>query len=91
MLRRLAQPGLRTRICSKRRIPPGETTFAAAWPMRSASSTSPKLPLPSLDSTMNRKFFALLAFVALSIAIGGMACIETQETIDDSDETDGAT
>ncbi|MEM9462678.1 MAG: hypothetical protein AAGF11_51495 [Myxococcota bacterium] len=40
---------------------------------------------------MTRKFFALLAFVALSIAIGGMACIETQEQIDDSDETDTAT
>lgn len=40
---------------------------------------------------MTRKFFALLAFVTLSIAIGGMACIETQEDIDDSDETDGAT
>ena len=40
---------------------------------------------------MTRKFFALLAFVALSIAIAGMACIETQEQVDFSDETDGAT
>lgn len=40
---------------------------------------------------MTRKFFTLLAFVALSIAVGGMACIDTQEQIDDSDETDGAT
>jgi hypothetical protein len=40
---------------------------------------------------MNRKFFALLAFLALSIAAGGMACVQTVNSLDNSDETDGAT
>lgn len=40
---------------------------------------------------MTRKFCALLVFLALSIAMGGMACIDTVNEIDDSDETDGAT
>ena len=40
---------------------------------------------------MNRKFLALLAFIALSIAVGGMACVDTVNSIDKSDETDGAT
>lgn len=40
---------------------------------------------------MIRKFFALLAFVALSIAAGGMACVDTVQQVDKSDETDGAT
>jgi hypothetical protein len=40
---------------------------------------------------MNRKFYVLLAFIALSIAVGGMACVDTVESIDRSDETDGAT
>lgn len=40
---------------------------------------------------MTRKFYALLAFIALSIAVVGMACVDTVEQIDRSDETDGAT
>jgi hypothetical protein len=40
---------------------------------------------------MTRKFFALLAFMALAIAVGGMACVETVNSLDKSDETDGAT
>jgi hypothetical protein len=40
---------------------------------------------------MTRKFFALLAFITLSIAVGGMACVQTVEELDNSDETDGAT
>lgn len=40
---------------------------------------------------MTRKFYALLAFIALSIAVGGMACVDTVEELDKSDETDGAT
>ena len=40
---------------------------------------------------MTRKFCALLVFIALSIALGGMACINTVESLDNSDETDGAT
>jgi hypothetical protein len=40
---------------------------------------------------MNRKLYALLAFVAFAIAIGGMACVETVNSVDRSDETDGAT
>lgn len=40
---------------------------------------------------MNRTFIALLAFLALSITLGGMACIDTVNDLDRSDETDGAT
>ena len=40
---------------------------------------------------MSRKFAALLAFLALSIAVGGMACVDTVNELDQSDETDGAT
>jgi hypothetical protein len=40
---------------------------------------------------MTRKFCALLVFIALSIALGGMACINTVESLDNADETDGAT
>jgi hypothetical protein len=40
---------------------------------------------------MTRKFYVLLAFIALSIAVGGMACVDTVEQLDRSDETDGAT
>jgi hypothetical protein len=40
---------------------------------------------------MTRKLFALLAFAAIAIAIGGMACTDTINEIDESDETDGAT
>lgn len=40
---------------------------------------------------MNRKFAALLALLALSIAVGGMACVDTVNQLDVSDETDGAT
>ncbi|HEY8378915.1 MAG TPA: hypothetical protein VIK91_20625 [Nannocystis sp.] len=40
---------------------------------------------------MSRKFFALLLLTALTIAAGGMACIQTVETFDKQDETDSAT
>lgn len=40
---------------------------------------------------MNRKFLALFVLVGLAFSIGGMACIDTQELLDKSDETDGAT
>jgi hypothetical protein len=40
---------------------------------------------------MTRKFYVLLAFIAFSIAVGGMACVDTVEELDRSDETDGAT
>ena len=40
---------------------------------------------------MIRKFCALLVFVALSIAGGGMACVNTVQDLDTADETDGAT
>jgi len=40
---------------------------------------------------MIRKFCALLAFIALSIAVGGMACVDTVNDLDTEDETDGAT
>ena len=40
---------------------------------------------------MIRKFAALLTFLALAIAVGGMACVETQNELDTEDETDGAT
>jgi hypothetical protein len=37
------------------------------------------------------KFYVLLVIAALSIASGGMACGDTQETLDKIDETYGAT
>lgn len=40
---------------------------------------------------MNRKFLALLVLIALGITAGGMACVDTENDIDNSDETDGAT
>lgn len=40
---------------------------------------------------MIRKFLALLAVVGLGIAVAGMACADTQEKIDKSDEGEGAT
>lgn len=40
---------------------------------------------------MTRKFIATLAFIALGIAVAGMACIDQGASIDKSDETDGAT
>lgn len=40
---------------------------------------------------MTRKFIATLAFIALGIAVAGMACVETINSVDKSDETDGAT
>ncbi len=40
---------------------------------------------------MTRKLFAFLAFAAIAIAVGGMACDSTVNTIDTADETDGAT
>ena len=40
---------------------------------------------------MTRKFLATLTFIALGIAIAGMACVDTISSIDRSDETDGAT
>jgi hypothetical protein len=40
---------------------------------------------------MTRKFAALLVLIAATIAIGGMACVDTVNDLDKSDETDGAT
>ncbi len=40
---------------------------------------------------MTRKYAALLVLLALAIAVGGMACVDTIENIDKSDETYGAT
>ena len=40
---------------------------------------------------MIRKFCALLVFAGLGIAIAGMACTETQKTLDKADEGDGGT
>lgn len=40
---------------------------------------------------MTRKLYALFAFVAFAIAIGGMACVDTVNAVDRADETDGAT
>ena len=40
---------------------------------------------------MTRKLLATLAFIALGIAVVGMACVETVNAVDESDETDGAT
>jgi hypothetical protein len=40
---------------------------------------------------MIRKFCAVLVFVALGIAVGGMACVSTVQELDNTDETDGAT
>ena len=40
---------------------------------------------------MHRKFLALLVLAALGMAVGGMACLDTQAQLDKSDETDGAT
>ncbi len=40
---------------------------------------------------MNRKFLALLVLAAMAMAVGGMACADTQATLDRSDEGDGAT
>jgi hypothetical protein len=37
------------------------------------------------------KFYALLVIAALSIAMGGLACLDTQEELDKFDETYGAT
>lgn len=42
-------------------------------------------------SQVKKKFLALLVFAAFGMAIGGMACADTQATLDDSDETEGAT
>lgn len=38
-----------------------------------------------------RKFCAVLVFVAFAIAVGGMACSNTVQPLDNADETDGAT
>ena len=38
-----------------------------------------------------KKFYALLVIAALSIAVGGMACGDTIEELDQMDETYGAT
>lgn len=38
-----------------------------------------------------KKFYALLVIAALSIAVGGMACGDTIDSIDKLDETHGAT
>lgn len=38
-----------------------------------------------------KKFYALLVIAALSVAVGGLACGDTIETLDRADETLGAT
>ena len=40
---------------------------------------------------MTRNYAALLVLLAFAIAIGGMACVQTVQELDRSDETDGAT
>jgi hypothetical protein len=40
---------------------------------------------------MNRKFLALLVLAAFAMAVGGMACSDTQTAIDNADEGVGAT
>jgi hypothetical protein len=40
---------------------------------------------------MSRKFVSLLILAFLGMAVGGMACLDTQAELDKSDETDGAT
>jgi hypothetical protein len=40
---------------------------------------------------MTRKYAALLVLLAFAIAVGGMACVETIQDLDRSDETFGAT
>lgn len=40
---------------------------------------------------MNRKFFTLLLLGAFMIAAGSMACINTVQTLDNEDETEGGT
>lgn len=41
--------------------------------------------------TRSTKFYALLVLAALAMAVGGMACVDTQEQLDKIDETYGAT
>ncbi len=38
-----------------------------------------------------RKYLALFVLFGLAIAAGGMACVDTTNALDRSDETDGAT
>jgi hypothetical protein len=40
---------------------------------------------------MNRKFFALLAFITFAVTVGGMSCLDTVADLNTQDETDGAT
>jgi hypothetical protein len=40
---------------------------------------------------MKRTYAALLVLLAMAIAVGGMACVETVQELDRSDETFGAT
>jgi hypothetical protein len=40
---------------------------------------------------MTRKFFTLVLIVAMSIAAGSMACIQTINDLDSADETDSGT
>jgi hypothetical protein len=40
---------------------------------------------------MKRKYAALLVLLAFAIAVGGMACVDTIQELDKSDETYGAT
>lgn len=40
---------------------------------------------------MSRKFYALLLLAALAITAGSMACIQTVEDFDKTDESAGAT
>ncbi len=38
-----------------------------------------------------RKYLALFVLFGMAIAVGGMACVDTTNALDRSDETDGAT
>jgi hypothetical protein len=40
---------------------------------------------------IRRQFLALFVLAAMSMAIGGMACGDLQNSPDNTDETDGAT
>jgi len=40
---------------------------------------------------MLRQFLAFLLILGVAITLGGLACADTVETLDKSDETDGAT
>ena len=42
-------------------------------------------------SRTTRKYLALFVLFGFAIAVGGMACVDTTNSLDRDDETDGAT